>query len=111
MSKLFGANWQTSLWGLITLVASAVALNPGLVAFLPDSFEGYVKGIAGLIAFISGGAFALKVKDKNVTGGGIQQTLSGAVAEPGTQTLVDQTVKATIASGEPVTHEQRTAVQ
>jgi hypothetical protein len=111
VSKLFGANWQTSLWGFITLVAGAISLNPHLTDFLPDSINGYVKGLAGVIAFISGGAFALKVKDKNVTGGSVQQTVAGNLAEPGTQTLVDQTVKASIASGEQVTPEQKQAAQ
>jgi len=99
------------MWGFITLVAGAVSLKPELVAFLPDSIEGYIKGIFGLIAFISGGAFALKVKDKDVTGGSVQQTIAGNVAEKGTQTLVDKTVIASIASGETVTPEQKLSVK
>src|SRR5690348_13578007 len=110
MSKIFGANWQTTLWGFIALAAGAIALHPESVAFLPDSIEGWVKGIAGLITLISGAAFAVKVKDKNVTGGTVQQTVSGDVASPGTQSLVDKTVIASIHSGEQVTPEQRQAV-
>jgi hypothetical protein len=111
MSKLFGANWQTTMWGFITLAAGAISLNPHLTDFLPDSVNGYVKGIAGIIAVISGGAFSLKVKDKNVTGGSVAQTVNGNVAAPGTQTLVDATVKTSIASGEAVTPEQKQAAQ
>jgi hypothetical protein len=80
LSKLIGANWRTSLWGGITLISVTIATTPSIVAFLPDSIEGYVKGIAGLIAFASGGAFLANVKDKQVTGGIVQQTATGAVA-------------------------------
>lgn len=89
--RLFGANFKSSAWGLVTLVSGAVALHPEYVVFLPDTIEGWVKGICGIIALITGSAFVLQVKDKNVTGGNVQQTLDGAPAKPGTQTLVDIT--------------------
>lgn len=80
MKTLFGANWRTSTWGIVTLVATAIAFKPDLIAFLPDSVEGIVSGIAGLIAFLSGGAFVLNTKDKQVTGGTVQQTAEGCEA-------------------------------
>lgn len=80
MNRLFGANWQTTLWGYITLTAGAITFAPGAVAFLPDDVEGYVKGVSGLITLVSGGVFVSKVKDKNVTGGTVQQTADGSVA-------------------------------
>jgi hypothetical protein len=89
MNKLLGANWQTTLWGWITLLCGAIALYPNSVAFLPDDIEGYVKGFAGLIALVTGGAFAAKVKDKNVTGGTVQQTADGSVASHNSQMTSD----------------------
>lgn len=111
MSKIFGANWQTTLWGFITVAAGAIYAQPKIIAFLPDSWEPNVSGVAFFITVIAGGAFAVKVKDKNVTGGNVQQTVDGATAAPGTQDLVDKTVIASIKSGETVTPEQKQAVQ
>jgi uncharacterized membrane protein YjjP (DUF1212 family) len=95
LAKLFGANWQTSLWGFITLICGAIALYPQSVAFLPDNIETWVKGIAGFVTVIAGGAFVTKVKDKNVTGGSVQQTLTGAPVTEGQQNLVDATLLST----------------
>ena len=69
---IFGANWRTTLSGWITILASSIAVNPGLVAFLPDAMRHYVIGMAGLLAVISGGTFAFHTKDRQVTGGSIQ---------------------------------------
>jgi hypothetical protein len=107
MSKLLGANWWTTLWGSITTVAAAIAIKPELIAFLPDNYEPTVSGIAVFIFVLSGGVFAHGVKSKNVTGGSVAQTLSGAIAKEGTQSLVDATLKTTIASGEEVTPEMK----
>lgn len=89
MTKLFGANWLTTMWGWITVAAGAIYLYPNSVAFLPDSIEGYVKGIAGLIAVITGGAFAATVKSKNVTGGTVQQTANGSVAQAPSSAVIE----------------------
>jgi hypothetical protein len=108
--NILGANWWTTLWGFITVVAGVISARPSLVAFLPDSWEPNVSGIALLITAIAGTTFAVGVKSKEVTGGTVQQTVSGNAAAPRTQSLVDETVKASILSGEKVTPEQRTAV-
>lgn len=108
--KMFGANWRTSLSGFILLCSGAIALKPDIVNFLPDNIKGYVIGVATFVVFVSGGTFVVSVKDKQVTGGTVQQTASGAVAKEGTMTLVDETVKASIKSHEPVTPKQRKAV-
>ena len=68
MNTLLGANWRTTLSGWITVLASAIAINPGIVAFLPETLRSYVTGIAGLVAIVSGGTFAYNAKDKQVTG-------------------------------------------
>lgn len=108
MSKLFGANWWTTLWGSITAIAGVISAKPDLVAFLPDRYETTVSGIAALITAVSGIIFAHGVKSKEVTGGTIQQTASGAPAQKGTQDLVDLTVKATEESGEEVPQDLHT---
>jgi len=102
MSKLFGANWQTTLWGGIFALSTAIATSPALVEFLPDAIEGWVRGLAGVIVAVSGLKFAKEAKSKDVTGGVVQQTASGAPAAKGTQDMVDLTVKATEESGEKV---------
>jgi hypothetical protein len=112
LEKLFGANWRTSLSGTVTLVSAAVAFKPELINFIhPQGLHDWIAGICGIIAFVSGGAFVLAAKDKKVTGGSVQQTVGGNVAAEGTQSLVDETVKASMKSGEQVTPEQHQAVQ
>lgn len=112
------ANWKTSvtmiggtLTGLLTFL-STVSYDQGPIAMIiPMEYKPWVfkiAGLASLILFILNG---IQQKDKNVTGGTTQQTTSGAVADPGTQSLVDATVKATIQSNESVTPEQRAAVR
>jgi hypothetical protein len=108
MNKLFGANWWTTVWGSITTVSAAIAIKPELIAFLPDNYEPTVSGVAVFIFVLSGGVFAHGVKSKNVTGGTVQQTASGAPAAPGTQDMVDLTVKATKESGEKVPYNLKT---
>lgn len=111
VTKLFGANWQTTLTG--GLQALFTAFVTGTLTF-PSNWHDPKQVILFafvVIATFFGLKFAIAAKSKNVTGGSVQQTLSGDVAARGTQTLVDDTVKATIASGEPVTPEQREAVK
>jgi hypothetical protein len=95
MSKIFGANWWTTLWGWITLAAGAIAMKPDVIAFLPDSWEPTISGVAGLITLVAGGVFAAGVKSRRVTGGNVQQTLTGASAAEGSQSLVDLTLAST----------------
>lgn len=108
MSKLLGANWWTTLWGSITAIAGVIAARPEVIAFLPDRYEGTVSGVAVFITAVAGIIFAHGVKSKEVTGGTVQQTISGSPAEPGTQDMVDLTVKATKESGENVPEQYRT---
>ena len=72
MNTILGANWRTTLSGWIAVLASAIAINPALVAFLPEAVRNYVTGIAGILAVVSGGTFAAQAKDKQVTGGTVQ---------------------------------------
>ena len=74
MERVFGVNWRTSLSGYVTLVAVAIVMNPLSLDFLPDEIEKYLKGIAGLIALISGAAVTHNMKDRSVTGGTVAST-------------------------------------
>lgn len=116
--KILGANWQTTvsmiggtLSAALTWLSTVSYDNGPIAMVIPLKYKGTVTlcaGIATLILFCWNG---IKQKDKTVTGGTTQQTVSGAVAEPGTQSLVDETIKATIKSGETVTPEQKRAIQ
>lgn len=71
MNTVLGANWRTTLTGWITVLASAIAVNPSLISFLPESARSTITGVAGLIAVLSGGTFAYAAKDRQVTGGSV----------------------------------------
>jgi hypothetical protein len=111
MSKLLGANWQTTLTG--GLQALFTALVTGTLTFPKDWHSPGQVFLFALVVIgtFFGFKFAVATKSKDVTGGSVQQTVDGKLAEPGTQTLVDQTVIASIKSGETVTPEQKRAVQ
>ena len=72
MNTILGANWRTTLSGWIAVIASAIAINPNLVAFLPEAIRSYITGLAGIVAVVSGGTFASQAKDKCVTGGNVR---------------------------------------
>ncbi len=118
MEKILGANWKTTVSGVGTAIFSLLTI----LAALPDQLGDIAQIIppdlkskvvtVGLIA-----TFALRVwnayvqKDKNVTGGTVQQTTEGKPAADGTQDLVDATVVSTIKSGGNVSAHQRNAVR
>jgi hypothetical protein len=113
-----GANWKTTVSSIGAVFFSAltflstVSYDQGPIAMvIPMKYKPYVGAIAGVAALILWIYNGVRQKDKDVTGGVVQQTVSGAVAAPGTQTLVDETIKATIKSDEPVTPQQKRAVQ
>lgn len=80
MSKLFGANWQTALNG--GLQALFTSLVTGTLTFPSDWSN--PKQVALFVLVVVGTFFGLKfaaaAKDKNVTGGNVQQTTDGSVA-------------------------------
>ena len=108
------ANWKTTVSGIGAALFSALTLLAALPyqfgdisAVFPPEWKGKIVTASAIAAF------ALKVwnsvaqKDRNVTGGNVQQTLSGNVAPDGAQTLVDATLKATptdeaVKSGVPI---------
>jgi hypothetical protein len=116
--KLLGANWQTTVSmvggtiGAALTFLSTVSYDQGPIAMvIPMKYKPTVALIAGAATLILWIWNGVQQKSKNVTGGIVMQTASGAIAEPGTQSLVDETIKASIKSGEPVTPEQKRAVQ
>lgn len=117
--KIFGANWQTTVSGIGTAIFSILTLlaalpyeTGGIANLFPVEWKPTVLAWSAIAAVILKIWNAIKQKDKNVTGGIVQQTVSGDVADPGTQDLVDKTVIASIQSGDQeVTAEQRNAVR
>lgn len=116
---MLGANWKTTVSmiggvlgaGLTWL--STVSYDQGPIALIiPIEYKSTVTLWAGIATLLLWCWNGIQQKSKNVTGGTTQQTVSGAVADVGTQTMVDATVKASIASGdEAVTPEQREAIR
>ena len=99
MSKILGANWKTSVSG----IGAAIFTMLGAIAALPYSFGEIAslmppqwKGRVAVAGFAAG--FILKVwnaiqqKDKSVTGGVIQQTADGSIADPEKLKGVSQSV-------------------
>jgi len=74
LEKHLGPSWRTTLWGYVTLISGVIALNPFTVDFFPEEIAKYIKGVAGLIAIISGKLTVENMKDKSVTGGNIPST-------------------------------------
>lgn len=115
--KLIGANWKTTvsatgagLFSLLTILAALPYELGEIATIIPPAWKAKVAMISAAATLILRIINGLVQKDRNVTGGTTQQTASGGVAEAGTQTLVDQTVIASIQSGESVTPEQKAAV-
>lgn len=114
-SRIFGANWQTSVSGiggvLMAFIAWLATLSydqGGIALIIPVEYKPWVTKIAALAGLILLGWNAIQQKSKNVTGGMIQQTKSGAVADEGSQALVDATIKASVQSGDTtVTHDEK----
>lgn len=116
--KLIGANWRTSIsaigaaiFSLLTIIAALPYELGSVATIIPPEWKAKLAIVAAIAATILKVINGLVQKDKQVTGGTTMQTVNGTVADPGTRTLVDETVKATIQSGEPVTPEQRNAVR
>lgn len=109
----FGANWQTTLSGvgsaffsLLTILAVAPYQLGDLATIIPPEYKAKVFGASFAAAFILRCWNSVQQKDRNVTGGTVQQTASGAKADEGTQSLVDATLIASKQSGETLTLEQ-----
>lgn len=92
INKVFGANWKTAVSGIgsalfasLTVLAALPYDLGGVALLIPPEWKAKVV-VAGTVA-----AFVLRVwnsisqKDKNVTGGVVQQTADGSMAAPASQ--------------------------
>lgn len=118
MAKIFGANWKTTFTAIGTALSAGLTFLSGLSydqgpisMIVPIKYKGKITLLAGTATLILWVWNGIQQKSKDVTGGTVQQTQSGGVADAGTQTLVDETIKASIKSGDDtVTPEQKAAV-
>lgn len=105
IARLLGANWRTTISGVGTALFAGLTALAGLpyeLGNVADILPPPWKPIIFKVSLVC--TIALKIwnsvvqKDRSVTGGSQQQTLSGNLAKPGTQTLVDVTAQSTPAS-------------
>lgn len=97
-----GANWKTTLSGIATSISFALTMLASLAYGIPTPLTELMspKMKAYIASFGIFTTAALHIwnsilqKSKDVTGGNTQQTLSGDLAKPGTQNLVDATAEA-----------------
>jgi len=78
-TSILGANWRTSASGLLTLICVITAYvihgDPELIKFLPEAFQIYILGIIKILAAVGAVLFIILVKDAQVTGGNVPQTI------------------------------------
>lgn len=76
------ANWRTTLWGSIQSIC--MGLVTGAVVFPTDwkNPKQDILFVAVVILTGSGVKFALTAKDKQVTGGAVEQDKEGNIASP-----------------------------
>ena len=117
ISNILGANWKTTVSGIgsaIFALLTAVSALPytlgDIATIIPPEHKSTIFTVSAIATVLLRIWNSTQQKDKSVTGGTVQQTTNFMPVEPGKQTLVDETVKATVASGETVTPEQAEAV-
>jgi len=64
LEEIFGADWRTTIWGSIMLIALAINQTPTIIDFLPDAAETWIRGISGILVVASGFKFVSETKDK-----------------------------------------------
>lgn len=102
MSKLFGANWTTTVSGIggvlmafITWLSTLSYDNGAIAMVIPIQYKPLVTKIAGIATLALLCWNAIQQKSKNVTGGSVQQDMSGSPVPPGKATLVRATINDT----------------
>lgn len=109
LEKTFGANFKTTVAGGLQALISA--LVTGTLTFPSNWSDLKQVGLFTLVVISTffGVKFATSAKDRNVTGGSVQQTVGGDVSI-GPSTSVQETVKTSMTSGEAVTPQQQASV-
>ncbi len=51
--NIFKDNPKLSIYYIIWALSAVIIAKPDLISFIPDTYEAYVKGVAGLIAAVS----------------------------------------------------------
>jgi hypothetical protein len=64
MEKIFGSNWRTTAWAVLSGVISFVATYPDILEPMPDYWEGLVKKIMAFL--IAGGLIKLGMASADV---------------------------------------------
>ena len=75
MTKIFGANWRTSVFGGGALLFGGLSTQPDLFSFLTPEHAAWIMGVSKLLAYIFGTLFVFACKDGKVTGGTVPSTL------------------------------------
>lgn len=74
LSSLFGANWRTSIFGLLALIFGGMSTQQDLLDFLTVDHATWSRGLCRLLAFICASIFVFVTKDSKVTGGSVAST-------------------------------------
>lgn len=80
MGNIFGgANWRTTVFGTLSAVSLFIVGNPDLISGVIGNTD-LSKRIFSVAALIAGYLAFSRAKDKNVTGGTVQQDMNGKTA-------------------------------
>lgn len=96
LTKWFGANWKTSIsgigsavFGLLTLLAALPYQLGDIATIIPPEYKAkiFLYGAAATSALRIWNS--LQQKDKSVTGGVVQQTANGSVAQATSSSVIE----------------------
>lgn len=90
--NLFGANWKTSISGYTETVCAIVIALCAVPSEYWTNPRVWIPATALIVAKTIKDSLT---KDKNTTGGSVQQDVSGAIVPPARASLVKQTISDT----------------
>lgn len=93
------ANWKTSLSGigaaifsLLTILAALPYETGGIAEIFPPDYKPKILVLSAIAAFALKVWNSMQQKDKDVTGGTVQQDTTGGIVPEHKASLVDQTI-------------------
>ncbi len=96
MTKIFGANWKTSLsgigsaiFGLLTMLAALPYDLGSIATVIPVEWKSKLVTIGVVATLVLRVWNSMLQKDKNVTGGTVQQTADGSVAVAPSSSVIE----------------------